>query len=78
LRLERDAGELLNRKALMVAAQRPVFSCRLAAVANATNLRAGTVSDTQKPRDLARRKAVSWNTRLGGFDCTRFSSELAR
>jgi len=49
----------------MRAAQRPGFSCRLAAFANATDLRAGTVSKTQKTPDLARRKAVNCNPMLG-------------
>jgi hypothetical protein len=43
-----------------------VFSCRLAALANATDLWAGTISEMQKRPDLARRKAVSWNTLFGG------------
>jgi len=43
------------------AAQRPAFSRRLAALANATIIGAGTDSETQKSSDLARRKAVGWN-----------------
>ena len=48
-----------------------VFSCRLPALANAADLRADTASETQKSRDLARRKAVSWNTMLDGGLATR-------
>jgi len=48
----------------MASAQRPVFSRRLAAVANATEIAAGTDSKTQKSPDLARRKAVGCNTVL--------------
>jgi hypothetical protein len=45
-------------------AQRSGFSCRLAALANATQRRAGSDSKTQKSSDLARRKAVSYNPLL--------------
>jgi hypothetical protein len=50
----------------VTAAQRPAFSRRLAAHANATDVAAGTDSKTQKSYDLARRKAVGWNAMLGG------------
>jgi hypothetical protein len=43
-----------------------VFSRRLATLANATNIRTDTDSETQKTPDLARRKAVGWNTLFGG------------
>jgi hypothetical protein len=43
-----------------------VFSCRLAALANATVVWVEVDSNTQKTPDLARRKAVSWNTLFGG------------
>ena len=48
----------------MVAAQRSGFSRRLAALANATDVRAGTDSATQKTPDLVRRKAVGYNPLL--------------
>jgi hypothetical protein len=41
-----------------------VFSRHLAAFANATAIDAGRDSKTQKSPDLARRKAVGWNTVL--------------
>jgi hypothetical protein len=50
----------------MGTAQRPVFSCRLAAFANATVIWAEVDSKTQKTLDLVRRKAVGWNTMLDG------------
>lgn len=50
----------------MEAAQRSWFSCRLAALANATGIWAGKDSKTQKSSDLAHRKAVRYNPVLGG------------
>jgi hypothetical protein len=47
-------------------AQRSGFSCRLAALANATKIDAGTDSKTQKTPDLVRRKAVGCNPMFGG------------
>jgi hypothetical protein len=53
---------------LMVAAERPGFSRRLAALANATGIGVGSDSKTQKTPDLTRRKAVGCNPMLdGGF-----------
>lgn len=49
----------------LIPAERLVFSRRLAAVANATEIRAGTDSKTQKSPDLVPRKAVGCNTLLG-------------
>jgi hypothetical protein len=46
-------------------AERSGFSCRLAAIAKATDIGTGSDSKTQKTPDLARRKAVSWNLLLG-------------
>ena len=46
---------------MMAAAERSGFSCRFAALANATMIDAGRDSKTQKSADLARRKAVSYN-----------------
>jgi hypothetical protein len=40
------------------------FSRCLAALANATDFKAGKDSKTQKTPDLARRKAVGWNALL--------------
>jgi hypothetical protein len=48
------------------AAQRPGFSRRLTALANATSIGTGMDSDTQKTPDLARRKAVGCNPLLDG------------
>jgi len=42
------------------------FSCRLTAIANATEIEAEDDAKTQKPPDLARRKAVSRNGLFGG------------
>jgi hypothetical protein len=50
----------------MAAAERPGFSCRLAAFDNATDTAAGRDSETRKSSDLARRKAVNCNPMLGG------------
>ena len=50
----------------MIAAQRLVFSRRLAALANATSIWVGTDSKTRKSSDLTRRKAVGCNTVLDG------------
>jgi len=52
------------------AAQRLVFSRRLAALANATEIWAARDSKTQKSSDLARRKAVGCNTMLAGAPST--------
>jgi len=41
------------------------FSCRLAAFANANEVRVVVDSKTQKSSDLARRKAVNCNRLLG-------------
>ncbi len=41
------------------------FSCRLAAFANANQVRVAVDSKTQKSPDLARRKAVNCNRLLG-------------
>jgi len=48
------------------AAQRSGVSCRLAAVANATDTRSEMASKRQKSPDLARRKAVSYTPLFGG------------
>lgn len=79
----RRIGSSCNRSemnvALMACAQRSVFSRRLAAIANATDSQAGTDSKTQKSSDLARRKAVGWNTMLDGARCRTFEvSGLSR
>lgn len=47
-------------------AQRPVFSRRLPALANANAIGGGTDSKTQKSPDLARRKAVGCMGLFGG------------
>jgi hypothetical protein len=62
----------LSHGSALSAAQRPGFSCRLAALANATDIQVGSDSKTQKTPDLARRKAVSYNPVLGAR--TRFSA----
>jgi hypothetical protein len=54
-------------RVLESAVQRSGFSCRLAALANAAERRAGSASKTQKSSDLARRKAVSYNPVLDGI-----------
>jgi len=45
-------------------------SRRLTALANATEVEAGTVSKTQKSYDLARRKAVGYMPVLGRPNCS--------
>jgi hypothetical protein len=62
--IEGDDG---RQKSSLEAAQRSGFSCRLAALANAAERRAGSASKTQKSSDLARRKAVSYNPVLDGI-----------
>jgi hypothetical protein len=54
-----------NNRDWLGTAQRLGFSRRLTALANAPALEAGTDSKTQKPPDLARRKAVGCNPLLG-------------
>jgi hypothetical protein len=54
-------------------AQRPAFSRRLAAFANATETGNEMDSNTQKRPDLARRKAVGWNALFGGNRSLLFS-----
>jgi hypothetical protein len=63
--VEMIANRTFCGTALIVAAERLGFSCRLAALANATHARSEIDSKTQKSRDLERRKAVSWNPMLG-------------
>jgi hypothetical protein len=60
---------------VMVPAERPGFSRRLAALANATDIKADMSSKTQKTPDLARRKAVGCNPLLGAL-ATRIICEL--
>jgi hypothetical protein len=50
--------------ALFLSSNRSGFSRRLAALTNATEIGTGRDSKTQKSPDLARRKAIGWNTVL--------------
>jgi len=54
------------------------FSCRLAAFANATEVRVVVDSKTQNSSDLARRKAVNCNRLFGGSRFMAFEWALSR